>query len=127
MLFGFNLLWKLFKAGLLTTNAVTILHKQRFLRKCERGRHRVTPRLSHMERWNQWGRWSPHRAQQSTTLRSTERKEPTYSLGSRLHHPKIAWWVRKASGRRTNTAVDATTASRSRLYNDGTAVVEVNG
>ncbi|CAM9933598.1 unnamed protein product [Ectocarpus sp. 8 AP-2014] len=33
MLFGFNLLWKLFKAGLLATNAVTILHKQRFLRK----------------------------------------------------------------------------------------------
>lgn len=35
MLFGFSLLWKLFKAGLLATNAVTILHKQRFLRKCE--------------------------------------------------------------------------------------------
>lgn len=35
MAYGFSLLWKLFKSGLLATNAVTILHKQRFLRKCE--------------------------------------------------------------------------------------------
>ncbi len=35
MAYGFTLLWKLFKSGLLATNAVTILHKQRFLRKCE--------------------------------------------------------------------------------------------
>ncbi|CAM9590861.1 unnamed protein product [Pylaiella littoralis] len=33
MAYGFTLLWKLFKSGLLATNAVTILHKQRFLRK----------------------------------------------------------------------------------------------
>lgn len=31
-------LWKVFKSGLLATNAVTILHRQRFLRKCERGK-----------------------------------------------------------------------------------------
>lgn len=31
----FSFLWRLFKSGLLATNAVAILHKQRFLRKCE--------------------------------------------------------------------------------------------
>lgn len=31
----FGALWKVFKSGLLATNAVTILHRQRFLRKCE--------------------------------------------------------------------------------------------
>ena len=34
-MYGFSVLWKLFKSGLLVTNAVAILHKQRFLRKCE--------------------------------------------------------------------------------------------
>lgn len=34
-MYGFSVLWKLFKSGLLATNAVAILHKQRFLRKCE--------------------------------------------------------------------------------------------
>lgn len=34
-MYGFGVLWRLFKSGLLVTNAVAILHKQRFLRKCE--------------------------------------------------------------------------------------------
>lgn len=34
-MYGFSLLWTLFKSGLLATNAVAILHRERFLRKCE--------------------------------------------------------------------------------------------
>jgi hypothetical protein len=31
---GFTL-WNLFKSGLLVTNGVAVLHRKRFLRKCE--------------------------------------------------------------------------------------------
>lgn len=34
-MYGVGLLWKLFKSGLLATNAVAILHRKRFLRKRE--------------------------------------------------------------------------------------------
>lgn len=33
---GFTL-WNLFKSGLLVTNGVAVLHRKRFLRKCESG------------------------------------------------------------------------------------------
>ena len=58
----FGALWKVFKSGLLATNAVTILHRQRFLRKCERGKcvefntgnTYITPQSLFPEWWVFW-------------------------------------------------------------------------